>query len=84
MTREDGKKEVKTIDQRIDRIYKMAKNHFGEVRFVGIKRHTKVGWVAKIQFDEFDSFMAEGATAVEALRSLRRRLKKVIDRYNTV
>ena len=84
MTKETVQKEPKTLDQRIDRIYKMAKEHFGEVRFVGIKRHTKVGWVAKIQFDEFDSFMAEGATAVEALRTLRKRLKKVIDRYNTV
>ncbi len=84
MTKETVQKEPKTLDQRIDRIYKMAKEHFGEVRFVGIKRHTKVGWVAKIQFDEFDSFMAEGATATEALRTLRKRLKKVIDRYNTV
>ena len=84
MTKETTQKESKTLDQRIDRIYKIAKEHFGEVRFVGIKRHTKVGWVAKIQFDEFDSFMAEGETAVDALRSLRKRLKKVIDRYNTV
>lgn len=84
MTKETATKEVKTIDQRIDRIYKMAKEHFGEVRFVGIKRHTKVGWVAKIQFDEFDSFMAEGETATDALRMLRKRLKKVIDRYNSV
>jgi len=84
MTKETVQKETKTLDQRIDRIYKVAKEHFGEVRFVGIKRHTKVGWVAKIQFDEFDSFMAEGATATDALRTLRKRLKKVIDRYNTV
>ena len=84
MTKETTQKETKTLDQRINRIYKMAKEHFGEVRFVGIKRHTKVGWVAKIQFDEFDSFMAEGATATDALRTLRKRLKKVIDRYNTV
>ncbi len=38
----------------------MAKEHFGEVRFVGIKKHTKIGWVAKIQFDEFESLVAEG------------------------
>ncbi|NKQ41884.1 MAG: hypothetical protein HF962_10010 [Sulfurovum sp.] len=84
MTGDNGHKEVKTIDQRIDRIYRMAKAHFGEVRFVGIKRHTKIGWVAKIQFDNFDSLMAEGDTAINALRSLRKRLKKIIDRYNTV
>ncbi len=75
---------VKTLDQRIDRIYKMAKEHFGEVRFVGIKRHTKIGWVAKIQFDEFESLVAEGEDAIDALKKLRKRVKKIIDRYNMV
>lgn len=77
-------REAKTLDERIDRIYKMAKEHYGEVRFVGIKRHTKIGWVAKIQFDEFDSLMAEGTDAVNALKNLRKRIKKIIDRYNMV
>lgn len=77
-------KEAKTLDERIDRIYKMAKEHYGEVRFVGIKRHTKIGWVAKIQFDEFDSLMAEGEDAIDALKNLRKRLKKIIDRYHMV
>ncbi len=77
-------KEAKTLDERIDRIYKMAKEHYGEVRFVGIKRHTKIGWVAKIQFDEFDSLMAEGTDAIAALKNLRKRVKKIIDRYNMV
>jgi len=76
--------EVKTLDERIDRIYKMAIEHYGEVRFVGIKRHTRIGWVAKIQFDEFDSLMAEGECAIDALKNLRKRLKKIIDRYNMV
>jgi len=75
---------TKTLDQRIDRIYKMAKDHFGEVRFVGIKRHTKIGWVAKIQFDEFESLVAEGEDAIDALKKLRKRVKKIIDRYNMV
>lgn len=75
---------VKTIDQRIDRIYAMAKEHFGEVRFVGIKRHTKIGWVAKIQFDEFESLVSEGKDAEDALKKLRKRLKKIIERYNMV
>ncbi len=77
-------REAKTLDERIDRIYKMAKEHYGEVRFVGIKRHTKIGWVAKIQFDEFDSLMAEGDDAINALKNLRKRIKKIIDRYNMV
>ncbi|MBU1668519.1 hypothetical protein KKC13_08850 [bacterium] len=75
---------VKTIDQRIDRIYDMAREHFGEVRFVGIKRHTKIGWVAKIQFDEFESLVSEGKDADDALKKLRKRLKKIIERYNMV
>ncbi len=77
-------KEVKTIDERIDRIYKMAEDHYGEVRFVGIKRHNKIGWVAKIQFDSFDSLVAEGKDAIDALKHLRKRLKKIIDRYHMV
>jgi hypothetical protein len=77
-------KEVKTLEERIDRIYKMAKEHFGEVRFVGIKRHTKIGWVAKIQFDEFESLVAEGEDGTDALKKLRKRLRKIIDRYNMV
>jgi hypothetical protein len=77
-------KEQKTLEDRIERIHKLAKEHFGEVRFVGIKLHTKIGWVAKIQFDEFDSLIAEGENAEEALKNLRRRLKKIIDRYNMV
>ena len=77
-------KEIKTLDERIDRIYKMAEGHFGEVRFVGIKRHKKIGWVAKIQFDEFESLVAEGENAIDALKNLRKRLTKIIDRYNMV
>ena len=74
----------KSLDERIERIYKMAKEHFGEVRFAGIKKHTKIGWVAKVQFDEFDSLIAEGETAEDAVKNLRKRLKRIIDRYNMV
>jgi hypothetical protein len=75
---------IKTLDERIDKIYNMAIEHFGEVRFVGIKKHTKIGWVAKIQFDEFQSLVSEGKDAEEALKNLRKRLKLIIDRYNMV
>jgi hypothetical protein len=84
MSKKELSEIVKTIDQRIDRIYRMAKGHFGEVRFVGIKRHAKIGWVAKIQFDEFESLAAEGEDAIDALKKLRKRLRKIIDRYNMV
>jgi len=59
-------KETKTIEYRVDRILKMAKDHFGEVRFVGIKLHDRMGWV------------------VEALKNLRKRVQKIIDRHNIV
>ena len=75
---------IKTLDQRIERIYEMAQEHFGEVRFVGIKKHKKIGWIAKIQFDEFESLVSEGKDAEDALKKLRKRLKKIIDRYNMV
>jgi len=77
-------KEVKTVEQRIDRLYKLAMGHFGEVRFVGIKKHKKEVWVAKIQFDEFGSLIAEGKSSIDALKKLRSRLNKIIDRYNMV
>ena len=69
---------------RIKEIYRLCKGHFGDVRFVGIKRHTKIGWVAKIQFDSFDSLVAEGKDAIDALKNLRKRLKKIINRYHMV
>ncbi len=78
------RKEIKTIDERIERIHKLAEDHFGEVRFVGIKKHTKIGWIAKIQFDEFESLISDGKTAVEALKNLRKRVKKIINRYHMV
>jgi len=77
-------KEAKTLDERIDRLYREVREHYGEVRFVGIKRHRKIGWVAKIQFDDFDSLMAEGTDAIDAVKNLRKRVKKIIDRYNMV
>ncbi len=77
-------KEAKTLDERIDRIYKLAEEHFGEIRFAGIKKHNMIGWVAKVQFDAFESLTAEGATADEAVKNLRKRLKKIIDRYHMV
>ncbi|MBN2826265.1 MAG: hypothetical protein JXQ76_13120 [Campylobacterales bacterium] len=74
----------KTNEDRIEAIYKLAKEHFGEVRFVGIKLHDKIGWVAKIQFDEFESLVAEGDDATDALKNLKKRVKKIVHRYNMV
>ena len=84
MSKDKKQKEPKTLDERIEQVYALAEEHFGEIRFAGIKKHNKIGWVAKIQFDEFDSLMAEGKDAVDALKNLRKRIKKIIDRYNMV
>lgn len=76
----------KTDADRIKEVYKLCKGHFGDVRFVGLKYHSKIGWVAKAQFnsDEVGNLTADGKTSTEALRSLRNRIKKIIKRYNGV
>ena len=76
----------KTDADRIKEVYKLCKGHFGDVRFVGLKYHSKIGWVAKAQFnsDEVGNLTSDGKTSTEALRSLRNRIKKIIKRYNGV
>jgi len=82
--KENKQKEAKSLEERIAQVYALAEAHFGEIRFAGIKKHNKIGWVAKVRFDAFESLAAEGATAEEALKNLRKRLKKIIDRYHMV
>ena len=78
-------KTLKTDTDRIMSIYKLCKGHFGDVRFVGIKYHKKIGWIAKAQFeDDFENLTADGASSTEALRKLKNRVKKIIKRYNDV
>lgn len=75
----------KTDADRIKEIYKLCKSHFGDVRFVGVKYHNKIGWIAKAQLgDEFENLTADGKTSSDALRKLRNRVKKIIKRYNEV
>jgi len=76
----------KTDADRIKEIYKLCKGHFGDVRFVGIKYHSKIGWVSKAQFnsEEVGNLTADGETSSDALRNLRNRIKKIIKRYNRV
>ncbi|WP_457749146.1 hypothetical protein [Sulfurimonas sp.] len=75
----------KTDSDRIKEIYKLCKSHFGDVRFVGVKYHNKIGWIAKAQLgDEFENLTADGKTSTDALRKLRNRVKKIIRRYNEV
>ena len=85
---EKVEKETKTLKTDIDRIesiYKLCKGHFGDIRFVGIKFHSKIGWIAKAQFeDDFENLTTDGASSTEALRKLKNRVKKIIKRYNAV
>jgi len=75
----------KTDSDRIKEIYKLCKSHFGDVHFVGVKYHNRIGWIAKAQLgDEFENLTADGKTSTDALRKLRNRVKKIIRRYNEV
>ena len=70
---------------RIKEIYKLCKGHFGDIRFVGVKYHNKIGWIAKAQLgDDFENLTADGKSSSDALRNLRARVKKIIKRYNGV
>jgi len=75
----------KLDSDRIKEIYKLCKGHFGDVQFVGMKYHNKIGWIAKAQLgDNFENLTADGSTSTEALKKLRSRVKKIIKRYNAV
>ena len=79
--------ERKTNSDRILRIHQLCEEHFGAVRFVGVKYHSKIGWIAKVQFEEdvdFGNLTADGQDAADALRKLKNRVKKIINRYNQV
>ena len=77
----------KTDSDRILRIHELCQGHFGDVRFVGVKYHTQIGWVAKVQFEDninFGNLTADGDNSTDALRKLKNRVKKIIARYNEV
>lgn len=77
----------KTNSERIMRIHQLCEEHFGAVRFVGVKYHSKIGWIAKVQFEkdvDFGNLTTDGEDATDALRKLKNRVKKIIKRYNEV
>jgi len=78
----------KTNTDRIKKIYKLAEEHFGDVKFVGIKYDKEDGWVAKIDLPKpinVDSIKVHHETSsTEALKKLKLRMKKIIRRYNGV
>ena len=73
--------------ERILEIHALCEEHFGAVRFVGIKYHSKIGWVAKVQFEKevyFKNLTADGEDINKALLKLKKRVNKIIKRYNEV
>lgn len=75
----------KTTSARVMEIFKMCKNHFGSIHSVEVKYHNKKGWLAKAQFDgDFQNLTAEGESDTEALKKLKKRVSKIIQRYNEV
>ena len=80
-----AEKVEKTLEDRIKQVYDLATEHFGDCRFVGIKYHNKMGWIAKVQFNgDFENLVAEGKDATDAIKNLKNRVKKIIKRYNGV
>jgi len=64
----------KTNSDRILRIHQLCEEHFGAVRFVGVKYHTKIGWVAKVQFEDdvdFGNLTADGKDATMPCANLK-------------
>jgi len=75
----------KTDADRIKEVYKLCKGHFGDVHFVGLKFHNRIGWMAKAQLgDDFENLTADGESSTAAIKKLRDRVKKIIKRYNGV
>jgi len=75
----------KTDSDRIKEVYKLCKGHFGDVQFVGLKFHNRIGWMAKAQLgDDFENLTADGESSTAAIKKLRDRVKKIIKRYNGV
>ena len=77
---------VKTNSIRIKDVFDLASDHFGDVKFVGLKYDMRDGWLSKIRFknDYRPSIMCSGESADDAIKELKRKIKKVIARYNDV
>lgn len=79
----------KTNTERIKRIFQIAEEHFGKeaVRFVGLKFEPKYGFIAKVKFNDNENqlnIFEYSDDATEALKKLKKRIKKIIKRYNYV
>ncbi|MEA2018729.1 MAG: hypothetical protein U9N59_09790 [Campylobacterota bacterium] len=76
---------AKTTSQRIKEVHSLASKHFGDVKFVGLKYDEYDGWVAKISFHKssvYSSITSRDEEPRVALKKLKSRMEKIIDRYN--
>lgn len=81
-------KKQKTNTERIKRIYDLAESHWGNVKFVGLKYDKHDGWTAKVSFEKLggtiDHLRAHAEMPDEALKKLKKQIKIIIHRYQTV
>ena len=80
------KKVIKTNEERMGRIQQLCIDHIGSVRSVSLKLKDN-SWrcVLKMEKDQhFDTIAVTDDSAVEACRGVKKRLKKIINRYSIV
>lgn len=77
----------KSNTKRIKRIYDLAQEHWGDVKFVGLKYDKHDGWTAKVSFEKGakpEYFKAHAEDPTDALKKLKNNVKRSIKRYMTV
>jgi hypothetical protein len=79
-------KKIKTNEDRLERIQQLAKDNIGPVRSVSLSlKGNSYRCILKMASDEyFECIAVTEATSTEACKGLKKRLKKIIKRYNTV
>jgi len=80
-------KKIKTNEYRILRIKSLSENNFGNVKSVGIKYQNNIGWIATVQFNKdsnIDYLAEDSDNPTEALRKLKNRIKRIINRYHNI
>jgi len=79
--------ELKTNEDRMVKIVKIAEEHYGkgEVIFVGVKFDNESGlWIAKMKLASHNNMYESADTSTKALKHLKRRVFKIIERYNNI
>ena len=79
-------KKIKTNEDRLVKIQHLATENIGSVRSVSLKlKDSSWRCVLKMEKDShFDTIAVTDDSAVEACRGVKKRLKKIINRYSIV